>query len=742
MAIKRLQIAITGVVQGVGFRPLVYRIANQLNLTGWVQNNAQGVLIEIQGRLSDKFVENLIESLPPLVQIETLITKAVSVQSNDAEFQIKTSESGCERAMISPDTGICKDCLTELFEPDSRYYLYPFLNCTQCGPRLTLTRNLPYDRAHTSMNEFPLCVDCLKDYQDTLSRRYHAQPTACKCCGPQLSVDFKTMADAIHDGKILAVKGLGGYQLICDAQNEAVVANLRRRKNRAAKPFALMVLNLNSAEQQVRLSAVGRDLLTAPARPIVLLTKKNHFLPDAIAPGLNELGIMLPSTPVHYLLLHALTGFPEDAAWLENIHPSVLIVTSANAGGNPLLIEDNKAQTELADIADLVVSYNRAIITRVDDSVLKIINGSPSFIRRARGYVPKAIKLKQEIPVTLALGAYLKNTFCITRGDEAFVSQHIGSLNNSETINFFHESLNHLQHFLNVKIERVAYDLHPDFYTSQLAQTYDCPHIPVQHHHAHLASVAAEYHLIEPTLGLALDGYGYGHDGQAWGGELMLLDNFNCQRLSSFYPLAMPGGDLAAREPWRMAASVLHSLGLQEEISIRFQEQPHAGALADLLDQQVQPWPLTSSCGRYFDAASAILGVNSISNYEGHAAQLLESLVTKPEIFAEGWQFENGYFNMLPTFMRLLEVDASTGANIFHGTLTAGLAEWVSMWCKQTSIHTVLLSGGCFLNHMLATGLTQALRQKGLNVYLPRQLPANDGGLSLGQAWVAGHNRI
>ena len=417
------------------------------------------------------------------------------------------------------------------------------------------------------------------------------------------------------------------------------------------------------------------------------------------------------------------------------------MVTSANIGGNPLIIDDETAQRDLSSIADLIVSYNRHIVTRADDSVIRIINHSPIFIRRARGYVPERIKLPYSIPSTLALGAHLKNTFCITRHDEAFISQHIGSLTNKESIEFFHESLTHWMRFLDVKIERIACDLHPDFYTSQLADTYHLTVVPIQHHHAHLASVAAEHHILKPALGLALDGYGYGTDAGAWGGELLLLDNTNIQRLGSFLPVCLPGGERATREPWRMAASILHQLGMNDQIAKRFANEPQASLLAALLKTPLS-MPLTSSCGRLFDAASALLGINMISHYEGQASACLESLVTQIDVVPNGWYVENNQFSILPIFAHLLDVNPVRGANIFHGTLIAGLAEWIISSAKQVATDVVLLGGGCFINKVLSEGLSQRLTQSNLTVYFPHRLPPNDGGLSLGQAWIAGTKRI
>lgn len=737
MNLERLQVLITGQVQGVGFRPHVYRIAHQLGLIGWVQNNASGVLIEIQGQSVSDFLPNLMTDLPPLAKISDVRTQSISPNHNENTFQIINSEVGLVKTIISPDTSICSACLQELFDPKSHYYLYPFLNCTHCGPRLTITHRLPYDRCQTSMEPFPLCSECQHDYLDPTNRRYHAQPTACANCGPKLSLSIAEIAQHIINGEIVTLKGLGGYQLICDAKNKNTVLRLRKRKNREAKPFALMALNVKSASFIADLNECREAILKSKERPIVLLPKKRNVLVEDIAPGLSHYGVMLPYTPLHYLLFHALGNFPSGHKWINEFHSTILIVTSANLSGDPLVIDDQVAQRELHQIADKTVSYNREIICRADDSVVQLINEVPFFIRRARGFVPTSIKLPHAIPSTLAVGGHLKNTFCLTRDDEAFVSQHIGSLTNKATIDFFHESLNYFMEFLDIKPERIAHDLHPDFYTTRFAQNYGIPAFAVQHHHAHLAALLAEHHIQEPALGLALDGYGYGINGEAWGGELLLLENTTFERLGSFYPLPQPGGEYATREPWRMAASVMHVLGRGHEIPERFLNYPHAHHLSRMLEKGINT-PLTSSCGRLFDAVSSLLGVNNISQYEGQAAMQLESLVTNPEILSKGWQIEGGCFSMLPTLAHLLDVDPVRGANLFHGTLIAGIVEWVLAAAERMSIDVILLSGGCFLNKVLAEGLIKMLTQNGLKPILSQQVPPNDGGISLGQAWIAG----
>lgn len=736
----RLRLIVKGCVQGVGFRPHVYRVACALGLTGWVKNNGAGVLIEIAGKNVRHFLSMLQENLPPLAKVDHVEIDCLSDDDkNHNDFQILESESTTIDTMIGPDVAVCDECLRELFDPNSRFYLYPFLNCTHCGPRFTITRNLPYDRKQTSMDVFAMCEDCVVDYGDPRDRRYHAQPIACQQCGPQLSMPLADIARHIMQGDILAIKGLGGYQLICDARNVETIKKLRARKQRKTKPFALMVLNLASAQSIADCSSQEKIILASRERPIVLLKKRDSSLPDIIAPGLSDFGIMLPSTPLHYLLFYALSDRFREFNWLGQVCPVVLIVTSANAGKNPLIVDDAVAKTELKNIADHVVSHHRKIIARADDSVVRVINEKPMFIRRARGYVPSPIPLAHSVPCTLALGAQLKNTFCITRGNEAFVSPYIGDIENAETIEFLHESIEHLVKFLRVSPTRIACDLHPDFYTTRLAHSFDLPIFPVQHHHAHLVSVMAEHHLKEPVLGLALDGYGYGEEGSSWGGELFLLEGFKKQSIGHFYPLALPGGDRAVREPWRVALGILSDLHEKREVFERFSALGDIDTLQQMLDHNIHI-TRTSSCGRWFDAASALLGVQFHTHYEGEAAMKLESLVSQPEVLPNGWGIQEREFSLLPTFKYLLKCDPITGANIFHGTLIAGLADWLDKNGRRWNVNRVVLGGGCFLNKVLTEGLLSALKAKGLTGYVSEQLPANDSGLCLGQAWVAANN--
>lgn len=710
MSIERWQYKIEGRVQGVGFRPFVYRLAHQMKLTGWVRNDTSGVLIEVQGEGAADFGERLMHELPDLARVDFMKPQLIRPVIEEEFFILESDIRGTYQTLVAPDTATCRTCLDELFDPKSRYFLYPFLNCTQCGPRFSITSRLPYDRCHTSMSPFKLCEACRAEYTNPEDRRYHAQPTACTQCGPELSMPIAEIAARIQAGEIIALKGQGGYQLIADANNETVVRRLRERKQREAKPFAVMMLNVTDKALDKRL----QSLMEHPSRPVVLI---DGAMSEAIAPGLNQTGVMLPYTPMHYLLFYHLMGAPKGKAWLSKPCPWTLVVTSANISGEPLIIDDTEAQQALSGIADVIVTYNRTIVTREDDSVMHVINNKPRFIRRARGFVPDPIDLGREMAPVLALGGHLKNTFCIIRGREAFVSQHIGGMTNPATIKFYYESLKHWLAFLNVSPERVAHDLHPDFYTTQIASEFGVPTYGVQHHHAHCAAVMAEHRLQGPLLGLALDGYGYGLKGEAWGGELMRLDGKTMVHLSALESLQQPGGP----DPWRMAGSVLHRLGRKT-----------APDLAMLLDSGAGCVP-TSSCGRLFDAAAGLLGVCEVNHYEGQAAMMLEALVTCPEVLEDGWRNSTGRLDFFPLLTYLADCnDPVRGANLFHGTLIAGLAEWIS-W---TPYRQLVLSGGCFSNRYLAEGLAKALEPHGMGIYMPERVPPNDGGIALGQAFV------
>lgn len=825
------RLRITGIVQGVGFRPYVWHLARDLGLKGWVRNDAAGVEVLVEGDAAavEAFTARLPAEIPPRARIRSLDWQDGPVQGMQQDFHIQASASGPAATLIGPDTAVCAACLAEMLEPTDRRWRYAFINCTHCGPRYTITRGLPYDRAQTSMAAFPLCPDCATEYRDPADRRFHAEPTACPVCGPALQIvelegippspplgkggeaaapregalpfpkggqeafspNWTSPREPLSDtlqrlqaGQIVALKGLGGFHLACDARNAAAVERVRQRKNREEKPFALMAANPASLAAWVEMRAAEQALLHSPEAPIVLLRKKpgaDQVFPG-IAPGLAWLGVMLPYTPLHWLLFHAAAGQPPGTDWLRQAQDLVLVMTSANPGGEPLVIHNDEALERLAGIADAVLLHDRDIVVRCDDSVVRVGTGIPpepplpkggenqpalkkglpplqkgeqagfagnvitaQFIRRARGYTPQAIRLPRAGPSVLALGGYFKNTVCITRGDEAFVSQHIGGLDNPASCAMLQEVTRHLLDILQVQPQAVAHDLHPDFFSSRhaqdLARDWDVPAIPVQHHHAHIAAVAAEHGVEGPILGLALDGVGLGTDGQAWGGELLRLDGPDCSRLGHLVPLPLPGGDKAAREPWRMAAAVLFLLNRAAEIPRRFPRQALAPQLQHMLAQGLHT-PATTSLGRCFDAAAGLLGIREVMAYEGQAAMLLEGLAEEagdlPPLADGHVLHADGRLDLLPLLAHLAdEKDARRGAARFHATLARALADWAVLAAERQDLDTVALGGGVFLNHILSRQLTAQLTERGLRVLQARQVPPNDGGLSLGQAWVA-----
>jgi hydrogenase maturation protein HypF len=763
----RIRARVRGLVQGVGFRPHVYVLALQCQLSGWVQNDGEGVLLEVEGERScvENFIKRLVDQAPPLSRIDSVETTEVpsSAEADGSAapksgFVIIESGTTAVTTAIIPDAATCSACLAESMNIEDARYDYSFLNCTHCGPRYTITKQLPYDRKQTSMAIFPMCDLCEKEYRDPLNRRFHAQPTACPKCGPQLSEPVERIVERLRAGEIVAIKGLGGFHLACDATNETAVATLRERKNREAKPFAIMVANVKTAARLVDISPAAEKLLAGSVRPIVLLPKKIDArfaetesrlasqvetelaaqLAPSLAPGMNSLGVMLPYTPLQHLIFHAAAARPDFNAYKAEFNSLILVMTSANPGGEPLVVGNTEAHERLANIADAVVTHNRDIVIRVDDSVVAMVHDVPFFIRRARGYVPEAIKLPKSVPSILSFGADLKNTICVTRGNEAFVSQHIGDLDNVSTVDFLKETAEHLLSILEVKPEVVSCDLHPDFQSTRLAEQWGAPVIKVQHHHAHIASVAAEYGHQGPLLGVALDGFGLGTDGLLWGGELLHVSGARFSRVGNFAPLAQPGGDRAAREPWRMAAAALHAMGRSSEISTRFADIPHAQHLAAMLSAGINCFP-TTSAGRLFDAASGLARLRDHANFEGEAPMLLESLVRELHVKHDGWSINSkNEISWLPLLSAIADTTSPThAASMFHGTLVAGLSQWISATAKNLGITEIAFAGGCFLNNILVTNLSKELEQQGFRVLIPRKLPPNDGGISLGQAWVA-----
>jgi hydrogenase maturation protein HypF len=733
---RRLRVRVRGAVQGVGFRPFVHDLATRMRLGGFVKNDAAGVLLEVQGERVNAFLNALSRRPPPLARVESIeVEELPSLESS--RFVILDSDSGASETRIVPDAAVCEDCLDELFDPASRFHLYPFITCTHCGPRYTLTRRLPYDRARTSMAPYAMCPACASDYRDLANRRFHAEPICCPQCGPKLSASPADIVSALRAGKIVATKGVGGFHLMCDARNRAAVEELRRRKARDEKPFAVMAANVSSVASIARATEHELALLQDVARPIVLMHSRGA-LAEAVAPRLNRLGVMLPYAPLHHLIFHAAAGAPTTRAWRAAPQELVLVATSANLGGDPLVKDNSEAQARLADIADLIVTHDREIVTRLDDSVMSVVVGAPAFLRRARGFTPEPIELAADGPCVIAAGAHLKATITVTRGREAFVSQHIGDLSNAATGRSYCETAQRLIDLLDVKPEFVACDLHPDYFSTRWAEEQGLPLIRAQHHAAHLAAVFAEHRVEGPAFGLALDGHGIGDAGQSWGGELMLLDGASWRRLGGLAPLPAPGGDRAAREPWRMGVGALAKLGRLDMAERLFADEPRAIEMARLIGQGYAPL-VTSSMGRLFDAASALLGFSTRQHYEAQAAMEMEALVVAPHAMEEGFRFVDGELDFLPLLGVLAEgrLSPREGAELFHGALIEGLAQFVARAATAQRIDLVALGGGCMMNRILAEGLTERLRSLGLRPLLARKLPPNDGGLSLGQAAMA-----
>jgi hydrogenase maturation protein HypF len=736
--VGRARVRVTGTVQGVGFRPYVYRLAGELSLGGYVLNDAHGVLIEVEGSAAviDRFLERLPSEAPPLAVLERVTVEERAPSGEERTFAIVASVAGdIPDAPITPDSATCGDCLRELFDPADRRFRYPFVNCTNCGPRFTIVRGVPYDRPVTTMAGFMMCPRCQAEYEDPADRRFHAQPNACPACGPSLALlsaderpiagdPLEAAASALRAGAIVAIKGIGGYHLACLAGEERAVAALRARKHREDKPFALMAPSLAAAESLVLLDAPSRDLLAAPARPIVLAPRRRQApVAESVAPGAPELGVMLPYSPLHHLLLND-TG-------------ATLVMTSANVTDEPIAYRDEDALTRLHGIADLFLVHDRPIQTRTDDSVVRALPRR-AVLRRSRGYVPGAVALPGDgtpRPL-LACGAELKNTFCLAKGSRAWVSHHIGDLENYETLRSFSEGIEHFRRLFAVEPELVAHDLHPEYLSTKYALELDGVElVGVQHHHAHLAACLAEHGETGPAIGAIFDGTGYGLDGTVWGGELLFGDAAEFRRVGALLPVPLPGGAQAIKQPWRMACAWLLTSGLEPPAAWRPIAELSRSGLAS---------PLTTSMGRLFDAVAALTGIRAEINYEGQAAVELEAACDPHESGSYPIAVGGAPLVIDPReTIRAVATDVAGGeaagviARRFHSTIARATVDACVVLAAAHDTEVVVLSGGVFHNRRLVGSVADGLAAAGLRVLVPERLPAGDGGISYGQAAVA-----
>ena len=751
-AMNARKIQIQGIVQGVGFRPFIYQLAEDFGIGGEVANTSSGVTITAEGsdeRL-DRFIEAIPARKPPLSQITDIQWEAVP-PTGHGSFQIVHSRRGNSRdTLISPDVSICEDCLRELFDPDDRRFGYPFINCTNCGPRYTIINDVPYDRPFTSMHGFIMCAPCQREYDDPANRRFHAQPNACPDCGPRLSLHDGTgdklavesplveAAAILKSGRILAIKGLGGFHLAVDPANADAVTRLRQRKHREEKPFALMAAGVPAVHAIAEMTDDDRQLLESPQRPIVLMPKKPpNAIVDAVAPRNRYFGVMLPYTPLHYLLMAQ--GF--DA----------LVMTSANLSEEPICIDNDEAFQRLSGIADHYLVHDRDIVLRSDDSILRRSAGDARFLRRSRGYVPVPVFLKTEVPPVLACGAMLKNTVCLTRGNQAFVSQHVGDLENAETAAFFEQTIEHLKRILDVSPEIIAHDLHPDYLSTQYAlQRDDIPRVGVQHHHAHIVSAMAEHRIDGDVIGLSFDGTGYGSDGKSWGGEVLLANHADFRRAAHMEYVPMPGSNAAVKEPWRMALGYLDRVFGEAclDASLPMFQQLDMETAGTVLAMARKGFnaPETSSLGRLFDAVAAIAGVRHTVRFEGQAAMELEMAADRSvdRSYDFGWKDEgDGMHILTEPIIRGVVNDVTAQRPVaevsmaFHNTLVRLFTELCTEMRGSTGLDRVVMSGGVFQNAILMEGLTDSLEKSGFTVYSQKLVPANDGGISLGQAVIA-----
>jgi len=755
--LSAVRIDIRGVVQGVGFRPFVYQLATKHNLKGWVCNTSESVKIEIEGEAEaiEQFLLDLREQAPPRAHIED-ITTTYCPAANYENFEIRHSiaEEG-KYQLISPDIATCQDCLKEILNPDDRRYRYPFTNCTNCGPRFTIIKDIPYDRPLTTMNSFHMCPECQREYDNPLNRRFHAQPNACPKCGPKLElVDTKgnlvTCPDAItatsqllREGKIIAIKGLGGFLLACDATSQEVINRLRQRKKRPSKPLAIMVASIEEAKKYCYVSGEEENLLLSPHSPIVLLKWKDDSPVSAsVAPRLKYLGVMLPYTPLHHLLLRE-TGLP-------------LVMTSGNLSEEPIAKDNDEAISRLKGIADYFLMHNRDIYARYDDSVTMVERGTTQLIRRARGYAPHPVRLSFKSQQILACGAEEKTTFCLTRDEHAFLSQHIGDMENLETIEQFENTISLYKKLFRIEPTIIAHDLHPEYlatkYAKELAAKSDISLVPVQHHHAHIVSGMVDNEIKTPVIGVALDGTGYGTDDNIWGGEFLVADYQRFTRMGHLEYLPLPGGAIAIKKPYRIAVGYLLSLLGRDVIKqdipfLKKVDNAEIDVIQKLIEKRINT-PLTSSCGRLFDAVSALLSIRGEIEYEAQAAIELEMLAYDEINETDSYPFAIikqdtlrviRLQNMFAAIIHDLQgnIRTATIAIKFHNTIAQMVRELCQKISTKMGITQVVLSGGVFQNRLLLRRVISLLGDAGFTVFTHQQVPCNDGGISLGQAVIA-----
>jgi hydrogenase maturation protein HypF len=753
-----VKIAVRGRVQGVGFRPFVFQLADTHRLTGTVQNNMDGVKIHLEGESESiqAFLLDLKNKAPRLAKINQIVVDKTELK-NKADFTIIESErSGTSMLVIPIDSAVCDDCLKEMNDPADFRYGYPFINCTQCGPRYTIIEELPYDRPYTSMKTFPMCEDCRREYEDPSNRRHHAQPIACPKCGPKvrlfhgegLEIDskdpIKETIKLLIEGKIVAIKGLGGYHLSCDARNARAVATLRKRKNRPLRPLAVMAASVSIVEQFAEIDNAESELLKSPESPIVVLRKTgNERLAKGVAPGMETIGAMLPYTPLHHLLL----ADPEL---------SCLVMTSANPSGMPILFKDDEAFQYLDGIADYYLTNNREILHPVDDSVVQINNGKLDFFRRSRGYVPDPFTIDIDVSGIIAFGGQQKTTFTIGRNEQIFVGPHIGDLENIETINHYQQELEHLLKWIDTPKTVAVIDAHPGYHVQKLVKEYDFTEvIEVQHHHAHMAACLNEHQILGKAYGIILDGTGYGHDGNVWGFEIFYGDAESFERIAHLHYTPLPGGEKCIREPWRNAAAMLMSLNIEDGVNLAKRIFTDKASEIDILKMMLERNLNTvyaGTCGRLFDAVSAICGVTRLSSYDGEAAIQLAELADERVVF-KPYDFDLIEKEVLTIdFSRMIKdiaLDVLAGQDVkkisgrFHETVVKALV--LALEKKHStypeSKNTVVLSGGSFHNRYLRKRITAELTKRKFTVYVPEKVPCNDGGLSFGQLVVAAAKR-